>query len=109
MMLQTAILHHVAHHDLALAGRAFVEFRVHPACDAFLLEPLLELLADRRVLLVIRDRAAAFAEIDRAVIHELLARPAWLARTLIIRAMPGGDAKPLLADPEMLMEPVAAH
>src|SRR5579871_3966546 len=97
-------LHHVAHHHLALGGRALVEFRIHPARDTFAGERLLELLADRRILLVIRDGAAALAEVDGAVIHQLLARPAGLARTLIVGPVPSGDAQPVLADAEMLME-----
>src|SRR4029077_10373243 len=55
-------LHHVAHHRFALAGRTLVEFRIHPARDAFARQRLLEFLADRRVFLVIGDGAAAFAQ-----------------------------------------------
>src|SRR6202035_2881701 len=68
-----------------------------------------ELLADRRILLVVGNGAAALAEIDRAEIHELLARAAGLAGALIVGSVPGGDAKSLLAGAEMLMEPVSAH
>src|ERR1700731_2779589 len=89
--------HDVAHDLLALAGRALIEFGIHPARDPFARERFAELLADRRVLLVIRNGAAALAEIDGAVIHELLARPASLARALVVGTVPGGDAKPVLA------------
>src|SRR6202040_992612 len=69
----------------------------------------LELLADCRVLLMVGNRAAAFAQIDGAVIHQLLAGHARLAGALIVRAVPGGDAQALFADAEMLVIPVAAH
>ena len=36
--------------------------------------------------------AALLAEVDRAVIHELLAGPARLARPLVVRTVPGRDA-----------------
>src|SRR5207249_12229114 len=52
---------------------------------------------------------APFAQINGAIIHELLARAARLARALVVGSVPGGDAQPFLADAEMLMEPVAAH
>src|SRR5262249_9549358 len=100
---RAAPLHHVPRHHLAFGGRALVEFRIHPACQAFLPERLGEFPADERILLVIGDRAAALTEIDRAVVHELLARAAGLARALVVGAMPGGDAQPLLADSEMLV------
>src|ERR1700726_1316989 len=85
--------HHTAPHLFALARRPLIEFRIHPARQAFALEDRLEFLADRRILLVIRDGAAAFAEIDSAVIHQLLAGHARFARALIVRAVPGGDAQ----------------
>src|SRR5262249_49936481 len=68
-----------------------------------------EFLAQERILLVIRDRAAALAQVDGAVVHELLAGAAGLARALVVGAMPGGDAQPLLAYAEVLVEPVARH
>src|ERR1700726_2152150 len=98
-------LHDGAHYLLAFARRALVEFRVHPARHALALERLPELLADGRILLMIRDRAAALAEIDGAIVHELLARPARLARALVVGAVPGADAQAFLADAEMLVEP----
>src|SRR5207249_5188535 len=52
---------------------------------------------------------APFAQINGAIIHELLAGAARLARALVVGSVPGGDAQPFLADTEMLMEPVAAH
>src|SRR5580692_10659817 len=101
--------HHVAHHHFALARRSFVELRIHPTRQPFALERRLKLLADRRIFLVIGNGAAAFAEIDGAVIHQLLAGHARLAGALVVRAVPGGDAQALFADAEMLVVPVAAH
>src|SRR5262245_51353074 len=69
----------------------------------------MELLADRGVFLVVGDRAAALAEVDRAVVGELLARHAGAPRALIIRAVPGADAQGLLAGADVLVEPVARH
>src|ERR1700688_5059921 len=108
-MTEYAILHHVAHHHFALARRPLVEFRIHPARQAFALEDRLELLADRRILLMVRNGAAAFAQIDGAVIHQLLAGHARFAGALVVRAVPGGDAQTFFADAEMLVIPVAAH
>src|SRR3954452_11505549 len=105
----SATSHHVAHHHLAFRRRALVKFRIHPAFDAFALERFGELLADIRILLMVRDRAAALAQIDSAIVHELLARAARPPRTLIVRAVPRRDAQTFFADPEMLMEPVARH
>src|SRR5207245_1169854 len=102
-------LHHVAHHHLAFRRRALIELRIHPAFNAFALERLGELLANVGILLVLGDRAAALAEIDRAVVHELLAGAAGLAGALVVRAMPRRDAQAFLADAEMLVEPVARH
>ena len=90
----------------AVAG---VELRQHPVLDAVLLQRLGELGADRGIFLVIRNRAAALLEIDRAEIELHFAGHAGFARALIVRAVPGGDAQAAFADAEMLMEPVAAH
>src|SRR5262249_4559483 len=86
-----------------------VELGIHPARHALARERARELGADGRVLLMIRNGAAALAQINGAVIHELLAGNARLARALVVGPMPGGDAQPFLADAEMLMEPVSAH
>src|SRR5262245_35557506 len=101
--------HHIPHHHLTPRRRAIVEFRVHAALDAFLRKRLLEFLADRGVLLVVGNGAAALAEVDGAVVHELLTRPAGTACALIVGAMPGGDAQAVRTDAEVLVEPVAAH
>src|SRR5712691_4595801 len=82
---------------------------MHPARYARALERLLEFLADRGILLVVGDGAATLAQIDGAVIHELLAGKTGLARALVVGSVPGGDAQALLAHAEMLVEPVAAH
>src|SRR5262245_49618725 len=58
---------------------------------------------------MIGDRAAALAEVDGAVIHQLLAGPARLAGPLIVGPVPCRDAQSVATDPEMLVEPVAAH
>src|SRR5579862_1877387 len=58
---------------------------------------------------MVADGATALAEFDGAVIHELLTGHAGLARTLIVRSVPGGDAQALFADAEMLVVPVPAH
>src|SRR5262245_26924250 len=58
---------------------------------------------------MVGDRAAALAQIDRAIVHELLARATRPPRTLIVGPVPRRDAQALFADPEMLMEPVALH
>src|SRR5262249_14585965 len=102
-------LHHISHHHLAFARGALIKFRIHPACHAFALERRLELLADRGIFLVIGNGAAAFAQFDRAVVHELLARPTRFARALVVAPMPGGDAHAFLGDAEMLGAPAAAH
>src|SRR5215467_3153258 len=102
-------LHHVAHHHLAFRWRALVELRIHPALDAFALERLDEFLADVGILLVIGNRAAALAEIDRTIVHELLARTARLSRPLVVWAVPRRNTQPFLADAEVLVEPVARH
>src|SRR5262249_13189718 len=96
-------------HLFAFGRRALVELRIHPARDALLGERRGELLAQVRILLVIRDRTAAFAQVDGAIVHELLARAASLARTLVVGAMPGRHAQAFLADTEVLVEPVARH
>src|SRR3984957_20525884 len=108
-MTEYAISHHVAHHHFAFAWRPLVKFRIHPARQPFALEDRLEFLADRRVLLMIGDGAAALAKINGAVIHQLLAGHARFARALVVRAVPGGDAQAHFADAEMLVIPIAAH
>src|SRR3954468_20977949 len=82
-------LHYIAHHIFTFRRRPLVEFRIHTARDAFLVEHLGEFLADVGVFLVIRYGAATLVEINRTVIHELLAGTARLACALIVRAMPG--------------------
>src|SRR2546429_273760 len=82
---------------LARSWRSPIELRVHPACHPSARDGRFEFLADGGILRVIRDRAAAFAQIDRAVIHELLARKARLARALVVGTVPGRDAQALLA------------
>src|SRR5262249_22913684 len=96
-------------HHFSLGWRPLVEFRIHPARDPFARERRLEFLANGGILLVIGDGAAAFAQVDGAIVHELLAGTAGLARALVVGPVPGGDAQALLADAEMLVEPVAAH
>src|SRR5438309_2124490 len=68
-------LHHVAHDLFALAGRAHVELRIHPARDALARQRRLIFLAQRGILPVIGDGAATLREIDRAKVHKLLAWP----------------------------------
>src|SRR5262249_5981779 len=68
-----------------------------------------ELLTDERVFRCIRNSRAALRDVDGTGIDELLAWPARLARALVVRPVPGGDAKAFLAGAEMLVEPVAAH
>src|SRR5262245_60765991 len=104
-----ARLHDVSHHHFSLGRSPPVEFLTHPARDPFAFERRLEFPANGGILLVIRDGAAAFAQVDGAIVHELLAGTAGLARALVVGPVPGGDAQALLADAEMLMEPVAAH
>src|SRR5262249_16383151 len=74
-----------------------VEFRIHPARAPFAFERRLEFPANGGILLVIRDGAAAFAQVDGAIVHELLAGTAGLARALVVGPVPGGDAQALLA------------
>src|SRR5262249_5857334 len=84
-------------------------FRIHPAGDALRFERRGEFVAQEGIFLVIGNRAAAFAQVDRTIVHELLAGTAGLARTLVVRAVPGRHAQALLADAEMLVEPVTGH
>src|SRR5712671_1685202 len=70
------ILHPGAHHVFTVRRRPLVEFRVHAARDAFRLEHLGECLAEVWGFRVIRDSTATLIEIDRSVVHELLAGPA---------------------------------
>src|SRR5262249_49623088 len=102
-------LNDVSHHHFAFRGRALVKFRIHPARKPLARERRFEFPANGGILLVIGDGAAAFAPFDCAIVHELLARAARLARALVVGSVPGGDAQPCLADAEMLMEPAAAH
>src|SRR5262249_31135870 len=101
VLLPIARLHDVPHHHFALGRRSLVEFRIHPARHAFARERRLEFLANGGILLVIRYGAAAFAEIDSAGGHELLAGTAGLARALVVGPLPGGDAQAFLADSQM--------
>src|SRR5262249_3924103 len=104
-----SVLHDVPHHPFALGRRPLVEFRIHPARHALARERRLEFLANGGILLVIRYGAAAFAKIDGAVVHELLAGTAGLARALGVGPGPGGGAQAFLAGAEWLVDPVAAH
>src|SRR5262249_13270725 len=109
VLFRIARLHDVAHHRFSLGRRLLVEFRIHPARDPFAREGRLEFPANGGILLVIRDGAAAFAQGDGAIVRELLAGTTGLARALVVGPVPGGDAQALLADSEMLVEPIAAH
>src|SRR5262249_38719409 len=65
--------------------------------------------ANEFILLAVRDGAAALPQVDRPIVQQLLAGTPGLTRTLIVRPVPSGDPQALLADAEMLMEPIAAH
>src|SRR5262249_55495255 len=75
-----------------------IESLLHPARNAFSPERLLKLTTDELILFAIRDGASALVQLDCAIIQQLLAGAPRLARTLIVRAVPGGDAQALLAD-----------
>src|SRR5262249_53635742 len=77
----------------ARGGGPWQDLRIRPPRHAFARERRLEFLANGGILLVIRYGAAAFAEIDSAVVHELLAGTAGLARALVVGPVPGGDAQ----------------
>src|SRR5262249_15513551 len=104
-----ARLHDVAHHHFSPRPRPPVEIRIHPAPHPLAFERRVAFPATGGICLVIRDGAAGFAQVDGAIVHALLAGTAGLARALVVGPVPGGDAQALLADAEMLMEPVAAH
>src|SRR5215204_3943776 len=82
--------HHVAG---LVAGIFLVPALFHPALGAVGGELLLELLAQIRIFHVIGDGGAALVHVDGAVIQQRLARDAGLARALVVRAVPGGDAQ----------------
>src|SRR6516162_5612250 len=86
-----------------------VELRVHSRGYALGFQRGLEFGAHVRVFLVIGDGGAALLEVDSAEICQLLARSARLALRMIVDAEPGGKAQWLLADAEMLVEPIARH
>src|SRR5882672_5064266 len=109
---ETAVLPGSSHQLRRFAGRVgcrLIEPLLHPARNALPLQRLLEFAADELIFFAIRDGASALPQVDRAVIQQLLAGTPRLARTLIVRPVPGGDAQAFLADAEMLMEPIAAH
>ena len=58
---------------------------------------------------MIGDRAAALLQVDRAIIHDRLARQARLARTRVVGAEPRGEAQRILRYAEVLVEPVPRH
>src|SRR5262249_7762687 len=66
-------LHDTSHHHFSCGGRALVKFRIHPARKPLARERRFEFAANGGILLVIGDGAAAFAQLDRAIVHELLA------------------------------------
>src|SRR5947207_5506240 len=88
-------LHHISHHRVSFRGRALVKFRIHPAHNPLARERRLKLPANGGIFLMIRNGAAPFAQINGAIIHELLAGAARLARALVVGSVPGGDAQPL--------------
>ena len=84
--------HYIAHDSFAFRRRTLVEFRLRPALDAPR-EPLRELRPDRGIFLVIENRAAAFAEANRAIVGELFAGTSVRERSVSRPLLPqrGGD------------------
>src|SRR5437763_15903322 len=62
-------LHHISHPRFSFRGRALVKFRIHPAHKPLARERRLKLPANGGILLMIRNGAAPFAQIDGAIIH----------------------------------------
>src|SRR5205085_1353426 len=94
---------------LAFTGRPHVEIRIHAQRDTLALERLLVFPADVAVFQVIGDRTAALAQIDGAVIHDLLVGTTRLARARVVDAEPGGKPQRFRTGAEVLVKPVAAH
>src|SRR5690606_37128289 len=87
-----------------------VEPLLHPVLGAFAGQGLGELLPDERILQPVRDGSAARrAQVDGAFVHDQLSRDAGPVNRMVVRTVPGEQAQRLLADAEMLVEPVSTE
>src|SRR5579862_8965102 len=93
---------------LAMAGRRAIKLLAHLRGHALALEGLFVFLAQERVLEPVRDRSAAFGDVDRALVCVLLARHAGLVLAVVVRTVPADQPQRLLADAEMGVKPIAA-
>src|SRR4029077_172540 len=88
---------------------AFVPFRFHAGRQSFARKRGFVFAPERRVFHVKGNRVATLVEIHGPDVFQTLARTAGLERGMIVRPVPGEHAQAFFRDPEVLMEPVAAH
>src|SRR5215208_4178430 len=88
---------------------ALVKPRLHPQRCAFPAKGLLELLANIRIFFVIGDRVSTVANVYGAEILFHFTGTARAAAACIVWPKPRRHPQRVLADAEMLVEPVAAH
>src|SRR5436305_12408668 len=87
-------LHHISHHRFSFRGRALVKFRIHPAHNPLARERRLKLPANGGILLMIRNGADPFDQIDGDILHAMTAGADRIARGLAIETMSGGYDQP---------------
>src|SRR5207237_2951621 len=97
----------LASHCGGFSSRVAIERLTHTRLDTLPCQRLLVFFAQERVLQPIRDSGAAFGHINGALVGVFLARHACPVLAVIVRAVPADEAKRLLADAEVGMEPVA--
>src|SRR5262249_36096756 len=88
--------------------RLTIQRFVHARRDAFLAQCFLVFLAQKGILQPVWNGGSPFGDVDRALVGILLARHARLVLAVIVGAIPTDEAKRLLADAEMCVEPIAA-